>query len=46
MLQKVYHKLEEWIIMLDAENFKDNDAGLVREEMMKLCGEIWNNRSS
>jgi hypothetical protein len=31
--------------MLDADDFKETDAGLVREEMMKLCCDIWVNRS-
>ena len=43
-MQRVYHKLQEWIVMLDSPGFKDNDAGLVREEMLKLAGEVWMNR--
>ncbi len=44
ILQKIYHKLEEWIIMLDSPDFKDTDAGLVKEEMRQLAGKIWMNR--
>lgn len=41
ILQKTYHKLQEWIIMLNSPEFADNDARLVRQEMMELCSEIW-----
>ena len=29
----ILSKIKEWIIMLDAPDFKDTDAELVREEM-------------
>jgi hypothetical protein len=45
ILQKTYHKLQEWIIMLNAEAFENTDADLVREEMIKHCGEIWMKRT-
>jgi len=44
ILQKVYHKLQEWIIMLDSPDFKDTDTELVREEMIQFAGEIWVSR--
>ena len=31
--------------MLDSPDFKETDADLVREEMLKHCGEIWINRN-
>lgn len=43
LLQKTYHQLEEWIIMLNSPAWKDTDAGTVREEMIEHCNYIWNN---
>lgn len=44
ILQKVYHELQAWIVMLNTSEFANTDAEIVREEMMKLCGEIWMNQ--
>lgn len=43
ILQKIYHKLDEWIIMLSGD-LEETDAGIVRKEMMELAGHIWCNR--
>ncbi len=36
MIKEFSEKVSEWIVMLDSPDFKENDAGLVREEMIEL----------
>ena len=43
ILQKIYHKLDEWIMMLSGD-LEETDAGIVRKEMMELAGQIWMNK--
>lgn len=45
ILEEIYNQLQTWIIMLNASDFKDTDAELVRKEMIELASKIWINRN-
>ena len=36
MIKEFFDKINEWAVMLDSPDFKENDAGLVREEMIEF----------
>ncbi len=46
MIKEFFEKMDDWVVMLDSPYFKENDAGLVREEMIEFINKFKKNYTS